>query len=360
MSGISFNKIGKGKQYAFSAAFIILVACICFALSSVLEYRVVGYILLISVSLVAMVFDILPVFIAALLSAIIWDFFFIPPHFTLHIGTNEDTVLLLLYFIIAMVNAVLTHKIRKMEKAAIHKEEKGNTLKLYGTLLNSLSHELRTPIATIIAATDNLQTTGTKLTVHDRHELTKEIAKASFRLNQQVDNLLNMSRLESGHIQPRKDWCDINDMVYSTVKRIEENKITQKINISINPELPFFKLDKGMLEQVLYNLLNNAVLYTPADANVNIQAVAHTDVLELRIEDNGNGFPPEEIGQVFNKFYRLKNSRTGGTGLGLSIVKGFVEAMGGDVVLENATTGGAKFTVRISAETSYIKNLKHE
>ena len=89
-------------------------------------------------------------------------------------------------------------------------------------------------------------------------------------------------------------------------------------------------------------------------------AICHADVLQLIIEDNGKGFPKEEIGSVFDKFYRLKNSRTGGTGLGLSIVKGFTEAMGGRVKLENISTGGARFTVNIPAETSYLKNLKNE
>jgi two-component system sensor histidine kinase KdpD len=265
-----------------------------------------------------------------------------------------------MYFIIAMVNAALTYKLRRMEKAAILKEEKENTVKLYNTLLNSLSHELRTPIAAIIAATDNLQSGTSKLTAQNKNELVSEIAKASFRLNQQVENLLNMSRLESGFIQPKKDWCDINEIVYETVNRLEENNITQAIRININPDIPLFKLDKGMLEQVLYNILINATLYTPPKSIISIIAQDHADVLEVVIEDNGAGFPSNELENVFDKFYRLKNTRTGGTGLGLSIVKGFTEAMGGSVSLRNVASGGARFTIDIPAETSYLKNLKNE
>lgn len=357
---ISFNKIKKSQQYIWSIASIIVMSLVCYGLSSLIGYRVIGFILLISVSLIAMIFDILPVLLAAVLSALIWDFFFIPPYFTLQVSSTEDSILLSMYFVIAMVNAALTYKIRKMEKEAILKEEKENTVKLYNTLLNSLSHELRTPIAAIIGATDNLQTNSSKLTAQNRYDLVAEIAKASFRLNQQVENLLNMSRLESGFIQPKKDWCDINELVYDTVKRIEENKITQKISININPDLPLFKTDKGMLEQVLYNLLNNAAQYTPQHSRVEIVATAHADILEITIEDNGKGFPKEEITEIFNKFYRLKNTQTGGTGLGLSIVKGFTEALGGAVSLENRSTGGARFTVTLPAETSYLKNLKNE
>jgi two-component system sensor histidine kinase KdpD len=360
MTTPGFNKINTKRQYPLSILAIIIVSSLCYGFSSVIGYRVVAYLLLITVSLTAMFFDILPVLLSALLSALIWDFFFIPPHFTFRVDSAEDAMLLLMYFIVAMVNAVLTYKIRRMEKTAILKEEKEHTVKLYNTLLNSLSHELRTPIAAIIGATDNLQSGSSKLTPLNKNELVSEIAKASFRLNQQVENLLNMSRLESGFIQPRKDWCDISELIYETVKRIEENKITQTIHININPDIPLFKLDKGMLEQVLYNILNNACTYTPSKSEINITALNHADVLKIIIEDNGPGFPKEEIDSVFDKFYRLRNTKTGGTGLGLSIVKGFTEALGGTVELENVTGGGARFTIAIPAEASYLKNLKNE
>ncbi len=339
---------------------VCVVGGICYACSGFISYRVVAFILLVTVSLAAMFFDILPVLVAALLSALVWDFFFIPPHFTLSVGTTEDAILLATYFIIAMVNGVLTFKIRRAEKAALEKEERAHTVVLYNTLLNSLSHELRTPIAAIIGATDNLQHGNAGLTLQNRAELIGEIATASMRLNRQVDNLLNMSRIESGYIQPKKDWCDVSEVVYETVRRAEEVGAKQRISISINPDLPLVKTDGGMLEQIVGNILNNAVLYTAAEDAICISATVHADVLEVIIEDSGKGFPDAEIAQVFDKFYRLKDSKAGGTGLGLSIVKGFTEALGGRIGLENRREGGARFTIQISAETSYLKNLKHE
>ena len=115
-----------------------------------------------------------------------------------------------------------------------------------------------------------------------------------------------------------------------------------------------------MLEQIIYNLVNNACLYTKNNNTINISAVNHADILQVIVEDDGEGFPEGEIENVFDKFYRLKNSRTGGTGLGLSIVKGFIEAMNGTVGLQNISTGGARFTINIVAETNYLKNLKNE
>ncbi len=354
------NRLSKAKQFTLSSLLIGVIAIACYLLSPFINYRTVGFILLVTVSLLAVLFDILPVLFAALLSALVWDFFFIPPHFTFQVHATEDLIMLLMYFLIALVNAVLTFKIRQFERIAREREEREHTVKLYNTLLNSLSHELRTPIAAIIGATDNLQNNSSKLTPGHRHDLIKEISNAAVRLNQQVENLLNMSRLESGFIQTRNDWCDINEMVYDVVKKIEDDKITQRIHISINPDIPYFKIDKGMLEQVLYNLLNNATQYVPEDGNINISAACHADMLEIIVEDDGKGFPEQEIKKVFDKFYRLKNSRTGGTGLGLSIVKGFTEAMNGTVELENKSIGGAKFTINIKAETNYIKNVKNE
>jgi two-component system sensor histidine kinase KdpD len=354
MSDLFINKMSKSKQFGYSLVLVCSVASLCYVFSGLIGYRVVALLLLLAVSLLAISFDILPVLSSALLSAVIWNFFFIPPRFTFHVGATEDVILFAMYFIIALINAVLTYKIRQMQKLARNRVEKANTIRLYNTLLNSLSHELRTPIATIVGATDTLQGNYTRLSENDKGVLLAEISKASFRLNQQVENLLNMSRLESGFLQPRKDWCDINEIVYNAVKRIEEHRYTQTITVDIHPELPLFKLDKGMLEQIIYNLLNNACLYTPWNSRIYVGARSYGNVLQLIIEDNGEGFPEKEIESVFNKFYRLKNTQTGGTGLGLSIVKGFTEALGGTVRLENVQPNGARFTIELPGENTAV------
>ena len=355
-----FYRISRLRQCAYSISLVLFISAICYGLSGYMGYKVVAFLLLLTVSVIAVLFDILPVLVSAILSALIWDFFFIPPKFTLHVESADDAILLLMYFIIAMVNAVLTYKIKTIQKDARKKIERENIVKLYNTFLNSLSHELRTPISTIIAATDNLQAKNENITALNRHDMVAEIAKAAFRLNQQVENLLNISRLESGFIQPKNDWTDINELIYEVVKRVEENKIAQKIRININPSIALFKLDKGMLEQIIYNILNNAVQSTPESSIINIVAADYGNVLQIIIEDNGKGFPEDELGNVFEKFYRLKHSKAGGTGLGLSIVKGFIEALRGTIKLENVSTGGARFTMNIPAETSQLKNFKNE
>jgi two-component system, OmpR family, sensor histidine kinase KdpD len=321
----------------------------------------VAYVLLVTLSVIALFCDIIPVVVAAIMSALTWNYFFIPPRFTFHIGTTEDFFLFIMYFVIAVLHGVLMHEIKQTQKIILEKEEKAGTLKLYNTLLNSLSHELRTPIATIIGASDNLLSANGNLSEESRKSLVGEISVASLRLNQQVQNLLNMSRLESGTIQLKKDWCDINELVYKTVDRLGDYSGHHVLDIEMTDELPLFKLDEGLMEQVLYNLLFNAISYTP-DASVITIKVKCKDrqFCIITVEDNGPGFPEQEITKVFGKFYRLDHSKTGGTGLGLSIARGFVEAHKGTINLENAPLGGALFTICIPTEVSHANELKNE
>lgn len=308
-----------------------------------------------------MFFDIAPVLMAACLSAVVWNYFFIPPRFTFAIKSTENVLLFSMYFIIAMVNAVLTYKIREVEKEANKKTVRDNTLKLYDALLNSLSHELRTPISTIIGATDTLQEESAKLSGENRAELLSEIEKASLRLNRQVGNLLNMSRLESGFLQPKKDWCDISELIYEVLNQLKDTLQKKYVEVNIKENIPLFKLDHGLLEQVLHNLIHNAAVYIPKYAVITVQATVSKDNhLVLIVEDTGDGFPEDEIDHVFEKFYRLKNTHAGGTGLGLSIVKGFVESMDGTIQLENGEDYGAKFTIDIPAEIAHVNDIKHE
>lgn len=354
MATLDFRKTSLRAQYTGSIAFTLLVAGGCYLLSGFLGYHEVALILLVTVSLTAMVFEIGPVLVAAILSALLWNFLFIPPKFTLAITNAEDALMFLMYFVVALVNAVLTSRIRKAEKEASRKEEKENTLRLYNTLLNSLSHELKTPIATIVGASDNLQTMADKLSEFNKYELAVEISKASLQLNRQVSNLLNMSRLESGVIKPKTDWFDAGELVYDVVNQLKDEAKGKPLHVAVKEHLPLFKLDYGLLAQVMHNLVHNALTYLPKYAVVTVRVGCKDNKLVLIVEDTGHGFPEEEMDRVFEKFYRLKNTATGGTGLGLSIVKGFVEAMGGTIHLQNMPEGGAIFTIEIPSELSYV------
>lgn len=349
----------KKTQYLISILAVLSVVALGLALHNLIGYRVVAFLLLVAVSILALFLEIIPVLIAAVLSALLWDLLFIPPRFTFAIGTTEDRFLLLMYFIIALIHAVLTYKIKQVQKEVRLREEKSKAIKFYNTLLNSLSHELRTPITTIIGATDNLMN-AEKLSEKDKTELLSEISIASLRLNQQVENLLSMSRLESGIFQIKKDWCDVGELVYTTLQRFEPAISNYKVSVFIPDNLPLFKLDYGLMEQVLHNLISNALQHNVEGTDIVINVDCIDEKLLITISDSGKGFPEKEIHKVFDKFYRIQGSRPGGTGLGLSIVRGFVEAHQGTVTLSNLPLRGALFTIEIPTEVSYINRLKNE
>jgi two-component system, OmpR family, sensor histidine kinase KdpD len=358
VSGL-FQDIPKTRQYIISVLSIVLVTLLCFALHNFIGYRVVAFILLVSVALLAMFLDIMPVVLAAVLSALLWDFLFIPPRFTFSIGTTEDRWLLLMYFVIALIHGVLTHRIRMAQREVRKKEAKASAIKYYNTLLNSLSHELRTPITTIIGAVDNL-TNNKNLSEATRVDLLNEINTASLRLNQQVENLLNMSRLESGVFQLKKDWVDVRELIYTTVQRVEPAILKFRVDVFVDDNMPLVKLDFGLMEQVLHNLVSNAMQHTPEGTDIIIKADYFDGNLVLEISDSGRGFPELDLNRVFEKFYRVQGSKPGGTGLGLSIVKGFVEAHHGTVGLKNLPLRGAIFNINIPTEATYINKLKNE
>ncbi|MBC7494684.1 MAG: sensor histidine kinase, partial [Flavobacterium sp.] len=191
-------------------------------------------------------------------------------------------------------------------------------------------------------------------------ELLEEIDKASIRLNRQVENLLNMSRLETGILKINQDWCDLNELIYTVIQKITPIKNSHIISFMPNEKLPLFKLDAGLIEEVIQNLVTNALLYTPKNTIIKIDASHESDNCVFSVFDNGNGFPENEIQFAFDKFYRVPNTKTGGSGLGLSIVKGFVEAHNGTIKLKNNTNSGANFTITIPTETSYLNSLKNE
>jgi two-component system sensor histidine kinase KdpD len=362
----------KNNQYLISILSVATISFLGLAVRNFIDYKIIGYLLLFLVSLLAIFLEIKPVLLAAFLSALALDFLFIKPYYTLHVDSAEDTLLLLLFFIISLINAVLTYKIKRMQRLIHMKEAKANTMKLYNTLLDSLSHELRTPIAAIVGSIDTLQQKDVNLSDKSKDNLFNEIEKASMKLNYQVENLLNMSRLESGYIQPKLDWCDVKEIIYNVCNRLTEELNQHKLVVSIDENLPLFKLDYGLMEQILYNLIYNASQYTPKGAKIQVKVVYDVDAdfdsqinlikkCIITIEDDGYGFPEEEIDKVFDKFYRLQNSKTGGTGLGLSIVKGFVEAQHGTIKLSNSEDGGgAVFEMIFVADSLQTNTVENE
>jgi two-component system sensor histidine kinase KdpD len=493
----------NSSEYLITSVLVVLSSFAFYLVKGVIGYQVVSFGLLFLVSILALFYGIGPILLAATLSALIWDYFFIPPQFTFHIGEPVDVLMLIMFFIIAMLNGILTSRIRRQEKKIRIREERTHALyqltreltmisgieevtkiaaryiskyfnlecaiilkndlnqldnhlyhdtkikfsenelsiaawvfkhsvkagkhtdtlpstdytfypltgnsgnmgviavehgnlftqgedqfweaflsqisskyereflrdaakkayilnesdKLYKTLFNSISHEFRIPVATIMGASDTLLSQS--YPEETKVELYSEINTASIRLNQLIENLLNMSRLESGRITPRLDWCDIHDLANKITHNLKQELIPFKLLTVIPADMPLVLIDFGLIEQVLHNLVLNATQNVPDGTTIRLKFFHDNGSLTIQVMDRGAGFPPDDLTMVFNKFYRGKNAKAGGTGLGLSIVKGFVEAHQGTVIVENRQNGGAIFTVKIPAKTlNHLEMLK--
>jgi two-component system sensor histidine kinase KdpD len=191
-----------------------------------------------------------------------------------------------------------------------------------------------------------------------RKKLYNEINTATIRLNRLIENLLNMSRLESGLIKPKPDWCDVNDLANSVSESLKNELQPFKFIVIIPANMPLVHIDFGLLEQVLHNLILNATQHSPYDSSIRLKFFYDSGFLTIQVMDRGPGFPPSELTSVFNKFYRGKDAKAGGTGLGLSIVKGFIEAQMGTVIAENRQNGGAIFTIKLPVAVSDIFSYK--
>jgi two-component system sensor histidine kinase KdpD len=491
------------RQYLIISMIVILSSVGCYLIKDLVGYQVISFVLLFLVSILALFYGTGPILLAATLCALIWDYFFIPPQFTLHIEKPVDMLMLVMFFIIALLNGTLTSRVRRQEKKIRIREERTHALyqltkeltmaagfdevstiavryiqkyfnlecviilkndqnqlnnqvknedkanlsdnelsiaawvfrhsskagkytdtlpstdytfypltgnndnmgviavkhgvvftqgenefweaflsqisgkyereflrntakkayllnesdKLYKTLFNSISHELRIPVATIMGASDTLL--SQPYPEETRVKLYTEVNIASIRLNRLIENLLNMSRLESGHITLRSDWCDVHDLANKVSETLKQELQPFKLTTVIPVDMPLVNVDFGLIEQVLHNLVLNAIQNSSAGSRIRLKFFYDNGFLTIQVMDRGIGFPESELASVFNKFYRGKDAKTGGTGLGLSIVKGFVEAHNGKVIAENRQNGGAIFTIKIPVEIAEMNAYKN-
>jgi two-component system, OmpR family, sensor histidine kinase KdpD len=217
------------------------------------------------------------------------------------------------------------------------------TERMRNSLLSSVSHDLRTPLTAITGAASVL--VEQELDSDTRRDLAETIYEESDRLNRLVTNLLEMTRIEAGSIQVRKEWQPIEEVVGAALSRLKYRTDEHTIMVELPPDLPLVPFDSVLIEQVLVNILENAIKYTPIGSSISLQAFASATALTVEVADNGNGLPPGDEERVFEKFYRTGAKGTPpGSGLGLTICRGIVEAHGGHIWAANQPGGGAVFS----------------
>lgn len=224
------------------------------------------------------------------------------------------------------------------------------TERMRNAILSSVSHDLRTPLATITGAASGLLEGQETLGSASRQELARSIYDEANRLNRLVRNLLDMTRLEAGAVQLQKDWHPIEEIVGAALTQLEGRLAGRPVSTNFLPDLPLVLLDGVLLEQVLINLIENAMKYAAPSSAIELSASVLDRALMVEVADRGPGLPSGEEQRIFDKFYRAGPSREGGVGLGLTICRGIVEAHGGRIWAENRSGGGAVFRFTLPIE----------
>ncbi|HXV80204.1 MAG TPA: sensor histidine kinase KdpD [Candidatus Binatia bacterium] len=264
----------------------------------------------------------------------------------------KDTGLLLdpeqLHLLESLVNQVaLAIERTRLSEEAQQAHVRVETERMRNAILSSVSHDLRTPLATITGAATSLLDERSQLNASDRLELCRSIYREADRLDRLLRNLLDMMRIEAGAVHLNKEWHPLDEIVGAALSRLEERLRGYSVKTAFPPDLPMVKIDGVLLEQVVINLLENAAKYAPAGSMIELSASAGDREVLVDVADRGQGIPLGDEVRIFDKFYRAKPAREGGVGLGLTICRGIIEAHGGRIWAENRSGGGAVFRFSI-------------
>jgi two-component system sensor histidine kinase KdpD len=251
-----------------------------------------------------------------------------------------------LHLLESLVNQVaLAIERTRLSDEAQQAHVRAETERMRNAVLSSVSHDLRTPLATISGAASSL--TQDELNAAARKDLARSIYREADRLDRLLKNLLDMMRIEAGAVQLSREWHPIDEVAGAALARLEGRLHDHTINTSFPADLPLIFVDGVLLEQVVINLVENAVKYTPPGSTIDLSAPAGDDQVIVEVADRGVGIPSGEESRIFDKFYRGKTTQEGGVGLGLTICRGIVEAHGGRIWAENRSGGGAIFRFTI-------------
>jgi K+-sensing histidine kinase KdpD len=290
---------------------------------------------------------------AAVLSILAYDFLFVNPVHTFIIASSQDVLALLAFLVVAVLTGNLTLRIRQQAQDMAQARVLAETERLRTALLSSVSHDLRTPLASIIGSATSLLSYGAEYDQAAQTELLQTIREEAERLDRYVGNLLSMTRLESGALELRRDWADAGDVVASALAELTPRLSGHTVLVKAEPDVPLVQVDFVLMEQVLVNLLDNAAKYAPPGTTIRVNIGSADGVVRIAVGDEGGGVPPEDLERVFDKFYRVGkgDSQAESTGLGLSICRGIVEAHGGHVYARPKPGGsGTDFTVELPVE----------
>lgn len=285
-----------------------------------------------------------PAITTSILSVLAFDFFLIPPYLTFNVHDIEYLFTFAAFLVVGIVVSTFASKVRKQ---IIQRQ----TEKLHSALLSSISHDLKTPLVSITGALTTLLDKKSNLDEQRKNELLKTSYEESDRLNRIVNNLLDMTKMESGVLRISKKLCDLKDLIGACLEQLKDKIGSRDIKIVIPQDFPEIAVDFPFILKAFFNVIDNALKYSPDGSPVEIHATLAQSKAHVKIQDYGIGISREDLKRIFEKFYRVERSQNVlGTGLGLCISKGIIEAHGGQISVESTLGKGSIFTVELPLE----------
>ena len=334
--------------YASAAAVVALCTVACGAIVRVFDPSSLIMIYLLGVAFVASRHGRGPSAFAAALSVAVFDFFFVPPHLTFAVADTQYVITFVVMLLVGLIISTLAIRARDQAEAAQSARLAVERERLRNTLLSSVSHDFRTPLAAITGAVTCL-IEDPLLDAAARGDLEDTIREEAERMDRLVTNLLDMTRLESGSIELHRDWHSLEEVVGSALARLDGRLGARTITTSIDASVPLVRIDAGLVEQVLVNLLENVLKYTPPSAGVRIEGIRRANTVAVTVADEGPGLPPGEEEKVFEKFYRAGPGVQRGFGLGLPICRAILAAHGGRIWAESRKPHGTAVHFELDA-----------
>lgn len=339
--------MSRRTEYAETLVAIGAVTLFNKALDPIIGYRAVGFVYVLAIVLLGLRVSKGPVLSAAIFSAVLWNFLFIPPLHTFEISSSEDIMMLIAFLAISLLTGILLFERERLAKKANRLKMLEESERIYETMLDLISHEMRTPLTAIIGSSTALMEEKIKNDPKSAAVLLEAILNAGERLNSVVSNLLDMSRLSASGVKVRDDVFEVSELAETCLEKQRRPLRLHRTSFTKDGNDVMIKGDFKLLEHALSNLLLNAAAYSPEDGEILVTSCAVPQGVQIEIYDRGPGIPEPDLENIFEKFFRVPGTPSGGTGLGLSIVKRIVELHGGAVSAANRPGGGAVFTLRV-------------
>jgi len=338
----------------YAWAVVASLACTAAGLAMRSRFDVVNIamVYLLAVVVVALRYSRGPAICASVLSIAAFDVLFVPPRGVFGVEDAQYLLTFAIMLAVALVISRLTESVRAQARAHARAETQAETERLRSTLLASISHDLRTPLAVMCGASSSLAERGERMTSQERTALARSVYEQAREMSEQVAKLLQMTRLEAGGITLERDWGSLAEIAGSVLARLRERLAAHRVLLELPEDLPLVRVDAALIDQALANLLENAARHTPPGTLVRLRARRDVRELVVSVEDHGPGLPPGDRERIFAKFeHGAVEASGGGVGLGLAICRAVVLLHGGRLWAEALPGGGSafRFTLPIKA-----------